>query len=287
RVMTHRDLSWLSCFYVIILWEFSASVTPSVVGGGVVAIFLLLKEGVSLGKSLAYVIVASIFDNLFFMAAASLSFLGAYDAAFTEMATLEVKLDTGLKWVFWSSYTFTALYTLIMLLAIFVRPQFFRWALLKLTSIRLLKRWQPVARQHGDEMILASQALQGERWRYWLDVGLATLVAWSARYLVLNLIVASYLSLDFITNLSILGKQVIMWTVMLVSPTPGSSGTAEFFYKQLYGNTLGDYTLITGVLWRLLTNYFYLTLGAIFLPRWIKRIFATPQRLQPCEIGKA
>ena len=66
RTLTHADLSWLSSFYVIVLWEFSSAVTPSVVGGSLVAIFLLLKEGINLGRSLAYVIITSILDNLFF-----------------------------------------------------------------------------------------------------------------------------------------------------------------------------------------------------------------------------
>ena len=274
RVLTHTDLGWLSSFYIIVLWEFSSAVTPSVVGGSLVAIFLLLKEGISLGKSLAYVIVTSIFDNLFFIGAASLGFFGLYDAIFAGMSTLENKLGSNLKLLFWSTHAVVSIYTLIMLLAIFVRPKFFRWALLKITSGSFLKSWQQAARRHGDEIVFTSKALQGERFAYWLKVGLTTLVTWSARYLVLNLIIAAYVSLDTGAHLVILGKQVILWTIMLVSPTPGSSGTAEFFYKQFHEAVLGEYTLITDVLWRVFTYYLYLVLGAIYLPRWIRRVFS-------------
>ncbi len=277
RVLTHGDLSWLSCFYVVLLWEFSSAVTPSVVGGSVVAIFLMLKEGVNLGRSLAYVIITSIFDNLFFISAASLGLLGYYDGIFAELSGLELKLDSSLKVLLWSSHAFVSAYTLIVLLAIFVQPNLFRWTLVRLTSVGFLKRWQAAAQQHGDEVVLASQVLQGEGVGYWLRVGLATFVTWGARYLVLNLIIAAYVPLGFMEHLTVLGKQVIMWTIMLVSPTPGSSGTAEFFYKQLHGGVLGDYTLITDVLWRLVTSYFYLILGAIFLPRWVKRVFGAGQ----------
>jgi glycosyltransferase 2 family protein len=273
RALTHNGLSWLSSFYVIVLWEFSSAVTPSVVGGSLVAIFLLLKEGINLGKSLAYVIITSIFDNLFFIGATSLGFVGAYDSIFVDIAALDSGLGSSLRVLFWSSHALVTAYTLIMLLAIFVRPKFFKWALLKITSIGVLKRWQQAARKHGDEIILASQALQGETFFYWLKIGGITLVTWSARYLVINLIIASYIPLDFIGHLVILGKQVIVWTVMLVSPTPGSSGTAEFFYQQLHKSVLGDYTLITGVLWRVLTYYFYLIIGVFYLPRWLKRVF--------------
>jgi glycosyltransferase 2 family protein len=273
RALTHNGLSWLSSFYVTVLWEFSSAVTPSVVGGSLVAIFLLLKEGINLGKSLAYVIITSIFDNLFFIGATSLGFFGAYDSIFADISTLESGLGSSLRVLFWSSHALVTAYTLTMLFAVFVRPKFFKWALLKITSIGFLKRWRQAARKHGDEIIMASQALQGEKISYWLKIGGITLVTWSARYLVINLIIASYISLDFVDHLVILGKQVIVWTVMLVSPTPGSSGTAEFFYQQLHKSILGDYTLITGVLWRVLTYYFYLIIGIFYLPRWIKRVF--------------
>lgn len=274
RVLTHTKLSWLSSFYIIVLWEFSSAVTPSVVGGSLVAIFLLRKEGINLGKSLAYVIVTSIFDNLFFISAASLGLFGAYESIFAGMSILENKLGSSLKLVFWTSYALASTYTLIMLVAVFVKPKLFKWILLKITSIGFLKRWQQAACNYGDEILLASEALQGERLSYWLNVGGTTFVVWSARYLVLNLIIAAYVSLDFVDHLVILGKQIITWTVMLVSPTPGSSGTAEYCYTQLHSSVLGGYTLITAVLWRFFTYYCYLVLGAIYLPRWIRRVFA-------------
>lgn len=274
RTLTHTDLSWLSSFYIIVLWEFSSAVTPSVVGGSLVAIFLLLKEGITFGKSLAYVIITSIFDNLFFIGATSLGFLGVYDSIFADMSVLENRLGNSLQLLFWASHASVSTYTLIMLLAIFFRPKLFRWALLKITSIGLLKRWQQAARRHGDEVVLASEVLQGEKLSYWLKMAGATFVTWSARYLILNLIIAAYVSLDFVDHLVILGKQVIMWTIMLVSPTPGSSGTAEFFYKQLHGSVLGVYTLVTAVLWRVSTYYLYLILGMIYLPRWVRRVFS-------------
>lgn len=275
KTLTRNDLGWLSCFYVVVLWEFTSAVTPSVIGGGIVAIFLFLREGINLGKALSYVLVISIFDNLFFIGATSLGFFGVYDVIFTELATLENSLGHSLRLLFWSSQALVTTYTIIMLLAIFKWPRFFKWLLVKITSISFLQRWQPAASRYGDELILASEALHGEKLSHWLKVGLVTLVTWTARYLVLNFTIAAYVSLDFAGHLILLGKQFIIWTVMLVSPTPGSSGTAEFFYKQLYGNALGNYTLITAVIWRAFTYYIYLILGAIYLPRWIRKVFSS------------
>jgi uncharacterized membrane protein YbhN (UPF0104 family) len=37
----------------------------------------------------------------------------------------------------------------------------------------------------------------------------------------------------------IFGKQIILWVVMLISPTPGSSGTAEAIFPAFFGSHLG------------------------------------------------
>ena len=70
RLMTNKELSWTACVYVIILWEFSSAITPSVVGGTAVAVFILNQEGVKFGRSLAFVMTTAVFDNLFFFTAA-------------------------------------------------------------------------------------------------------------------------------------------------------------------------------------------------------------------------
>ncbi|NDE62608.1 MAG: TIGR00374 family protein, partial [Cyclobacteriaceae bacterium] len=49
REITDKHLSWTRAFYVIILWEFASAVTPSVVGGTAVAMFILNKEGIKMG----------------------------------------------------------------------------------------------------------------------------------------------------------------------------------------------------------------------------------------------
>ncbi|MEM9417163.1 MAG: lysylphosphatidylglycerol synthase domain-containing protein, partial [Bacteroidota bacterium] len=242
-----------------------------------IAIFLLTREGVNLGKSLSYVLVASVCDNLCFITAASLGLGGAYGPIFTGMSSLEGHLGSSLQLLFWSSYTFLLIYTLTVLLSLLFWPSLFKWVLVQVTSLPFLKRWQPAARQHGDEIIMASSVLKGEKVSYWLRAGLATMVLWSSKYLILNFLIASYVSLSLQEHLLVFGKQLVIWTVMLVSPTPGSSGTAEFFYQQLHGEALGGYTLITAVLWRAMTSYYYLMLGAIVLPYWLRRAFSTPK----------
>lgn len=274
RILTHKNLSWLACLYVIILWEFSSAVTPSVVGGTLVAVFLLFKEGITLGKSLAYVMLTATFDNLFFIVMAPLGLLNARSYLAESTNAVLTQWGGGINVVFWISYTLIVVYTGLMSFALFVKPVFFKWLLVKITSIKFLRKWQESAARQGDDIILASQALSGEKWAYWVRIGIVTFFVWIARYSVLNLLIAAYRPVSLVEHMVIFGKHIIMWVIMLISPTPGSSGTAEFFFKQLYGGLLGEYVLITAIVWRIITYYFYLILGVIVLPKWLKRVFA-------------
>lgn len=272
RILTHQQLSWIACFYIIILWEFSSAVTPSVVGGTLIAVFLLLREGIKLGKALAYVLVTSIFDNLFFILAAPLGLLNSR-TYLSETASVASQWGSGINFIFWFSYLLVVTYTAFMGFALFVKPTFFKWLLIKITSIRFLRKWKDAAAKQGDDIIMASHALKGERWSYWATIGVITLVVWIMRYSILNTLIAAYIPVNFAGHIAIFGKHIIMWIIMLISPTPGSSGTAEFFFKQLYGGLLGDYVLITAIVWRTITYYLYLILGVVMLPRWLRRVF--------------
>jgi len=273
REITDRQLTWSRSLYVIVLWEFASAVTPSVVGGTAVAAFILNKEGIKLGKALAYVMVTAIMDNLFFVIAAPIILFFAEGHIFPESRVLELKIGSSLLYLFWVSYSLYALYSILMAAALFYRPRVFKWILLKLFSIKWLRKWKYNANDYGDQIIEASRQLKGKNLRYWSLIIGSTIFIWSARYLMLNALIAAYNSLTITEHIIIFARQIIMWIVMMISPTPGSSGTAEFFFAQFFTEFLTGYTFVTSILWRMLSYYPYLLLGAIFLPRWIRQVF--------------
>ena len=273
REITDRHLTWTRAFYVIMLWEFASAVTPSVVGGSAVAMFILNKEGIKMGKAIAFVMVTAIFDNLFFVIGAPIILYFAQGNIFPESKLLESQVGSSLQALFWISYALYASYSLLMALGLFYRPRVFKWLLIKIFSIRFLQKWKHSAQEFGDQIIDASKLLSGKNYRYWLKIIIATLVVWSARYLMLNTLMSAFVPLDFFDHVIVFARQVIMWIVMMISPTPGSSGTAEFFYGQFFEQFLGKYTFVTSIVWRLLSYYPYLILGAFFLPRWIRQVF--------------
>jgi len=267
RSLTNKDLSWKSSIYVIILWEFASAVTPSVVGGTAVAVFILLKEKINLGKSLAYVMLTAILDNLFFVISAPLALLFVGYDLFPDFGRT-------MRGVFITSYTLIAIYTLVMTLALFYKPRLFKWILIKITSIKWLRRWRYSAYQHGNEVMWASSLIKGKRFGYWARIVLSTIIAWIARYTILNFLIVAYTDgVSFSEHIVIFGKHLILWIVMLLSPTPGSTGTAEHFFMQSFTSYLDQYTIGATMLWRIISYYPYLIVGAIILPTWIKRVF--------------
>ena len=74
-------------------------------------------------------------------------------------------------------------------------------------------------------------------------------------------------------HLIILARQLLMWLAMLVTPTPGGSGMAEYVFSELFVDYTAK-TVVTGatlaILWRTLSYYPYLLIGSILLPRWLR-----------------
>ncbi|AXI24042.1 Lysylphosphatidylglycerol synthase TM region [Cardinium endosymbiont of Sogatella furcifera] len=271
RILSNHTLSWTSCFYVTILWEFGTAVTPSVVGGGLVAIFLLSKEGLSFGRSIAYVIVTGIVDNLFFLLAGSFGLGGAYDSIFV----IAGQLSSGIKAFFFSTYAFFFLYNLVMTIGVFVNPKPLKWILMRITSIGFLKRWRRSAYQLSKDIIVTSHEFRGRFPIFWSKILLCTLLTWMVRYVLMNCLMAAYCPISFGQHLAIWGRQIVMWALMLLPVSPGGSGIAEFWFQKFFEPMLGDYTLLIALLWRICTFYLYLVLGAILLPKWIHRVFTS------------
>lgn len=269
RILSNSSLRWTSCFYVAILWEFGTAVTPSVVGGGLVAIFLLSREGLSLGRSMAYIVVTGIMDNLFFLLAGSFGLGGAYDPIFAMAGPL----SSSMKGFFLIMYSFFFLYNLIMTIGVFVNPRLLKWILIYVTSIGFLKRWRRSAYQLSKDIMVTSHEFRGRCLLFWCKMLLCTFFTWVVRYILMNCLMAAYCPISFGQHLAIWAKQVIMWTLMLIPVSPGGSGIAEFWFQQFFEPMLGDYTLLILLLWRIATFYLYLILGVILLPKWLQKNF--------------
>lgn len=266
RLLTNNTINWFECFRIIVLWEFSSAVTPSAVGGTFVAVFLFMHVGVSFGKALAYVMTTAIFDNLFFIIMAPVG----YKNVFSNPQFLAD--HNQLFYLFWLSYVLILSYTVFMSIALFIKPSLIKWIMIKVTSFKLFRKFNASAIQQGDNLILASQNLKGYSISHWIKLFLITFIIWICRYGILNSVIYGFIDTDIATNISIFCQHIVMWVTMLICPTPGGSGFAEYSFNSIYGPLLNEYTIIVVLIWRIITYYIYLIAGIIILPGWIKTL---------------
>ena len=133
RILTDKELTWKKGFQVIMLWEFASAVTPSAVGGSPVAIFIIHREKINIGKSTAIVMVTSLLDELFYVIMVPLVYFTVGSErifSIAEMSSLaEMTFGYGLFSVFIIGYFIIFTYCLIILYALFYKPRVIKWLL--------------------------------------------------------------------------------------------------------------------------------------------------------------
>jgi hypothetical protein len=273
RVLTDNVISWRKSFDVIMLWEFASSITPSVVGGSGVAMFILNKEGISLGRSTAVVMVTALLDELFYIVTVPIVVLliGTQHLFPVELSKTILGITFSTKGIFVVGYVFILLLVTLIFYGVFVNPQQLKKSLVKLFSIKILSKWQKKVVQLGDDLIQTSVELKNKPIQFWLKSFGATVFSWTARFWVVNFIILAFT--DVSSHFLIYGRQLVMWVILLISPTPGGTGVAEFAFNGFLQDFIpvGLAGLLV-VLWRLLSYYPYLFIGAFVLPKWLKRV---------------
>jgi glycosyltransferase 2 family protein len=68
--------------------------------------------------------------------------------------------------------------------------------------------------------------------------------------------------------------------MMIISPTPGGSGFAEVILGRYISDTIpagldhaGSLALAVAIIWRIISYYPYLIIGASIIPGWIQKKF--------------
>lgn len=277
KVLSDGALSWKQAFRVIMLWEFTSAVTPSAVGGTSFAVIYVHKEGSSVGRSSSIVLLTSFFDELYFIVMFPLMVLliGA-DTLFS--AATQSTVTTGIMTIALTGYFLKLAYLLTVSYGLFVNPKGLKWLLLKIFRLKILRRWYAGAVRTGDDIITSSAELKRKGAGFWLKALASTFLSWSSRYMVVNAILLAFFTVG--DHLLLFARQLVMWIMMLVMPTPGGSGFAEYFFKEYLADFIPvDDAIKIGVaamialIWRMATYYPYLAIGAVVFPRWLKAKF--------------
>ena len=272
KILTDQKLDWYRSFIVIMLWEFSSALAPGLIGGGFFfAILILSREGINMGKSITAILNSSFLDGIFLAVMAPLVYLIAGKTALFSGIQLNTVLGESIFYTFWIIYFVILAYKLFVAYALFINPYFIKGILISFFSTRLLKRWKAGALETGDQLVIASEGLKNKNMRYWIISMASTFISWTARYSIVNCIIHAFHNQEPLADFVVYGKQVVMGIIILLSPTPGGSGIAEVMFNGFLGEFISKGLAPTlGLLWRMISYYPYLLIGAILLPKWVR-----------------
>ncbi len=283
RILSDKDLTWKQAFRVIMLWEFTSAITPSTVGGTAVAVVFLHKEGISVGRSTSVVLATSFLDELYFVIMLPLILLIVGKSALFTTALQgtgisflnELALFTGI------GYSIILLWVLLVGYGLFVNPAGISKIIIKVFSLPLLRRWKGSAINAGNDIVDSSHELKNKPFSFWIKAMTATFLSWTARYWVVNAIIVAFFTLN--DHFLIFARQLVTWIMMIISPSPGGSGFAELILGRYISDQIpadpaiaGSIALAIAIIWRIISYYPYLVIGAMIVPGWIERKFVKP-----------
>ena len=261
----------------IVMWELASALTPSVVGGSAVAAFILNRNGLRWGRSLATVMSTALLDELFFLLAVPLTAAWIGWGWFLPEGATWIQGSVAL--VFAGGYAFMLVLATFLSTALFWAPSLIQRLLTWVFNRSWLQRWQEAGQTLARELREASMDLKTMSFASWGMAMGTTAVSWMARFLTLNALLMSFLaplmaSGATVHHVAIWARQLSMWTVLMISPTPGSSGLAEAALPTFLTDTLpaafGVATWAAVVLtWRWLTYHVYLVVGGTLMPFWV------------------
>lgn len=275
RVLSEGDFSWFKSIELVTILEFASAVSPTNFGGSAVAFFLLIQENISAARATAIVFYTIIADTLFFVFTLPILYFIFGSNIFVppaEMDTMWGGMGSALV-VVW--FIMTA-YGLLLLYGLFVQPKHIKNVLLFISKWRFLKKSKDRIVGAAEDIEISSLHIRNMSWRFHSKLILATIVAWILRFFVVTAILLALnpeMGQSLYDHVIILGRGEALYAATAYLPSPGGSGFAEVFFGPFYSEYISQgIAVIAAVLWRLITYYPYLILGAIIIPNWIRKI---------------
>lgn len=282
KILSDNAYTWLQTFRIIMLWEFSSAITPSAIGGTGFAIIYLHKEGLSVGKSTSIALATSFLDEMYSIVFFPLMLLiiNPYQLFIINNNAANSAIPYLNEFFYFAviGYTFKLMWVSAIGYGLFINPRGFKWLLLKIFKLPLIKKWRSTAHKTGDEIIQSSIELKRKTFYFWLKAAAATFLSWTSRYWVVNAMFLAFFVVK--DHFLIYARQLVMWIMMIVSPTPGGSGFAEIIFKEYLSEFIEvnpalylSVGIAMALIWRLISYYPYLFIGVIIFPKWIKAKF--------------
>lgn len=268
RILTDRELSWRQSVKTTMLCEFTSAITPSSVGGGALSMIFLNREGINMGRATTLTLTTLFLDELFFVISCPVIVTLMPDESLFGFSDNE--FARWLKISFWIIYSIIFVWTAILFLGIIVKPRATRDIVVGLFSWKPLRRWKIKMTSVGDNMLSTSYALKSRSPGWFMKAFAATSISWLSRYLLVNALFWGFY--PDASQLTVFGRQFIVWAILMVSPTPGGSGVSEYLFTQYYGDLISGsgLVLLLAMFWRVMSYYIYLIAGIFLLPSFLR-----------------
>ncbi len=275
RYVSHRTIHFRTAVRGQIAWDFFSSVTPSVVGGGpLAAVYISKNQKIPVGVATACLLYAMFLDQLFFALTVPFILVGTYffdvfprSIGTVGAATFGAYFVGILVWVVAFGYL-----TLL-------RPD----RLAKLTQwvfrIKMLRKFRTKVDIELKELQRRAKIIRLQRWTFFANGFLLTLVTWAARYLLLIFVIVSVF--PQVDVLMVIIRNAMMTLGALILPTPGGSGGVEGLYAIFIGSLIPKAAVApTLIAWRLLGYYVFILLGAYVTLNQVQKLMETKPDVQ-------
>jgi len=275
RLLSDFEFGWKKSIELIFIWEFSSSVSPTSFGGSAVALFFLSHEKLKTSKSITLVLYTIVLDSFFFLL--SLPFL------ILILGPIVFRPDLTSFWegnehayLFVAVYIGMLTYSGFFFYGLFLHPENIKKTLHWLSKFKLLKKFKEKLIITGNNVVLASKELASKNMTYHLKAFLYTGLAWCLRFFVINMLIIAFSSVkigDIFSQAIIYGRSQNLYVETSFTPTPGSTGFAEYLFNGFFHDYVPvGISIVVAIIWRIITYYTYLFAGVIIVPNWINKL---------------
>jgi len=271
KILSDNEFSFKHSVELVFIWEFASAISPTSIGGSAVAVFFLSQEKISAAKAVSIVLYTVIVDTFFFLVSL-LGLLFIFGPVLIRPEMTSMFMGYGIT--FMLVWLFMLFYGGILLWGLF-RPRVIRRLLMGLARLPFIKRFKRQLYQTGQDVVVTSEELRKKPMSFHIKAISLTIGAWVTRFVCVNFIIWALVRGDwgFMDQFLIYARSQTMYVLTQFSPTPGGSGVMEFmfsgFFKDFIPKGVGS---VAALLWRLITYYPYLVIGALIIPAWISRV---------------
>lgn len=265
RYLSEKALDWMASLRVMLSWDFTSSITPSVVGGAPMATYALTKEGFNFGQSTAIMLYSLLLDQLWFaMAVPILLISGIFFEVVPNNTGFIGHASMMLLYVGLLSYAGLMAYGVLR------NPNAIRKVVQWLFKLPLLRRWEDTVAGEVDNLVEYAHELRKKPKSFLLKAFFLSTMSWLCRIALPTIVVLSLLPADVI--LSFL-RSLAMNLAFLIMPTPGGSGGVEGLFA-IFQGPLIDRKAFIGLAvfaWRVISYYISVGLGMMATTWYINR----------------